>query len=153
MTDEKHTGLSFAGVDFTEDGSAVTFRFTGPNNVATMTLPKGELAHVHTALGGVIDALIMAGVLDKRAGEVMRVTQSWKVGGSQLAPNHVAVMFDEGLLNEAVVLLPFLPALQVADAMQTQVFSGMSVDDQRAILNEVEKAAGKTPRLILPGTH
>lgn len=147
------TGDRFAGFALSEDGQTVQMMIgTGePGKGITVTMPVHHIPEFYLHLGVLIDSAVMAGVLPSQGGKPVRNVQSWKVGENSMAPNFTAILIDENLTQETLLLMTDLAALQMADAIQQKIFTGMSLDDQKAMLKEVEKATGRKPQLLIPG--
>lgn len=75
----------------------------------------------------------------------------WKVGRSNdpALAKFTAILFDEGTPNEVIRVLADIDALRIADAIETQVFAGLSQKDQQDLIQGVAKAKANSA-LILP---
>lgn len=150
---QQRNAENLAGYRISDDGSSVTLYLgmpdtEGPGAVLELTLPAPQLLGLFAAVGGIIDKLRMAQLMPREVTKPARPMQSWKVGSNSYAPGMIALLFDEGLTQETFLMTPALAALQMADAIEQEVLRGMSADQQRDMMAEVEKAAGRRPRII-----
>lgn len=147
------TGDRFGGFSLSEDGETVQMLIgtAEPGKGITVTMPLANLPQFYLHMGVLIDSAIMGGALPAHGAKPVRNVQSWKVGENSMAPNFTAILIDQGLTQETLLLFTDLAALGMADAIQQKVFAGMSLNDQKALLVEVEKATGRKPQLVIPG--
>lgn len=147
------TAERLKGFSFSDDGSVVRIFLSPPvadTPDVVLTMPVGQVEEFWAHLGNVVDS-IRAANGGKIAPAPPQMVASWQVGGNSMMPNFVAIMFDQGKPSERIMLMPDLAALQMADAIEQKVLAGMSVEDQRVMMKEVEKARPgppTKPRLI-----
>lgn len=146
-----------SGIRFSEGGTIAHLRVgLGPDSkAAELSFPVAGVLDIWTALGGIVAALRDEGVLpaeEKPPGTQTTgiMTKSWKLGGNTFDKNILALLLDEGQSTETLRLFPSIVGLQIADAIEQTVLNGLSLDEQKALMTEVEKSTGRKPRIIMP---
>lgn len=152
MTEELPEIEKMEGVRFSDQGRTIHLRVMLGGKLAEISMPSAQLPDIHSKLTGALDALREAGILKRPPGPVAsRQVQTWKLGGNTFQRGLTALLIDEGLSTETLLVFPDLAALQIADAIEQKVLDGLSREDQRQLLEAVERSTGRKSRLILPG--
>ncbi len=96
----------------------------------------------------IVDVARTRGMLPEVPANQPRIAKGWAVGRpNAITPQKtIAILFDIKLPTNQIWFFADLDALKVADAIEQEVFKGMSEDDKRKLLIE----SNKKPALILP---
>lgn len=140
------------GVRFSDQGRTIHLQVVLGGRLAEISMPSSQVPDIHSKITGAMDALLEAGILKRPPGPApTRQVQTWKLGGNTFQKNLTALLIDEGLSTEILLVFPDLAALQIADAIEQKVLDGLSLDDQKKLMEAVERSTGRKPRIILPG--
>lgn len=162
MTDEDTQGAEgtyhaqgFETFNVSEDGQTVQIVMAAGDGTIMLTLPTQNLPAFSANLRLLIDGLVMGGALPAGTDKQIRPVTVWGVArfNDPRMAKVTLLVFDKGLDQEAAVSLGDRDALALADAIEQQVFKGMSLVDQRELIKAVEDARGGgkgKPHLILP---
>lgn len=151
MPDEMKGPEGYAyGLEFSDDAQHVTVRLNGEGEQPAMTVPVQSLPLLWLQLGMVIDSLVKTGVLKAERSKPTRINETWQVGANSMAPGFTAMLFDEGSVQEHLVLMPDINALQMADAIEQKVLQGLPKEMQQDMLKTVEAKRPGGKKFIMP---
>ena len=137
------------------DLRSVLLAFPTPNGMAELTMPSTELPTYLDALAKLLDHLRLNKIVPPLETATAKMVQTMIVGAPALQggdfSKFTAINFNKGLSDEAFWLMPDVMALTMADGIEQKVFNGMSLDDQKKMIEQVEKNRGKHNLILPPG--
>lgn len=141
------------GVRFSDEGRTVHLLVKLAGRPAELTMPSASLPDIHARLGGAIDALRDAGILPpapQSQVQGINVTTAKVRRGGLIGQPRVAILINDAQPHETMLVCTEFSSLKLADDLQMAVFQGMSLDAQKKLLEDVERASGRRPGIIMP---
>lgn len=158
MSDDIYDATGIEGFGVSADGTmvAITLGAKQGGGRIEMRMPAEKLPEFHAHLGELIHQLQAAELLPapgRAAGAVARGVKHWMVGrpDDPAVTKTTALMFDEGMPSELLLLMADIDVLKLADAIEQQVFKNMTGAEQRRLLETVEKDKAKSKLILPPG--
>lgn len=130
-------------------GEAVLIFTIEDKSKFAVTLPVVGMKALRSLIGDVCDAAEREGLANGMV--VQKFPHEVTVGHTALQRNCVAIIFNPNMRDEQVFVLPDKIGLEIADALQKDIFSRMSDKDRRDRMMATAKIFGPPKRkLILP---